>query len=83
MDSTLEQMTHFILPGGHKSVSYCHVCRSICRRAERRAYELTTEESLDDVVLKYLNRLSDYLFVLARKLTKELNVEETKWTPNK
>lgn len=83
MDDSLERMTHFILPGGHKSVSYCHVCRSVCRRAERRAYELTTEEGLENVVLKYLNRLSDYLFVLARMLTKELNVEETKWIPSK
>lgn len=83
MDEQLPQMTHFILPGGHPIVSYCHVARSICRRAERLAYELNHFEPLDTEVLQYLNRLSDYLFVLARKLTLELAVEEIKWIPEK
>ncbi len=83
MDAQLPQMTHFILPGGHPVVSYCHVSRSICRRAERLAYELNHFEPLDAEVLQYLNRLSDYLFVLARKLTLELKVEEIKWIPEK
>jgi len=83
MDGDLPQMTHFILPGGHPIVSYCHVARSICRRAERLAYELNHFEPLDEEVLKYLNRLSDYLFVLARKLTKENGAEEIKWIPEK
>ncbi len=83
MDEQLPQMTHFILPGGHPIVSYCHVARSICRRAERLAYELNHFEPLDAEVLQYLNRLSDYLFVLARKLTSELAVEEIKWIPEK
>ncbi|WP_010523237.1 cob(I)yrinic acid a,c-diamide adenosyltransferase [Aquimarina agarivorans] len=83
MDATLESMTHFILPGGHPTVSYCHVARAICRRAERLAYTLHHFEPLDKEVLMYLNRLSDYLFVLARKLTKELVVEEIKWIPKK
>jgi len=83
MDEVLPQMTHFILPGGNPIVSYCHIARSICRRAERLAYELNHFEPLDAEVLKYLNRLSDYLFVLARKLTQELGVEEIKWVPKK
>jgi len=83
MDEELPQMTHFILPGGHPIVSYCHVARTICRRAERLAYELNHFEPLEAEVLKYLNRLSDYLFVLARKLTLENRVEEIKWIPEK
>jgi len=83
IDSQLEPMTHFVLPGGHKTVSYCHVCRSICRRAERLANYLMSETVVDSEVLVYLNRLSDYLFVLARKLTKDLGIEETKWVPKK
>lgn len=83
MDEQLPQMTHFILPGGHPIVSYCHVSRSVCRRAERLAYELNHFEPLDAEVLKYLNRLSDYLFVLARKLSLELKVDEVKWIPEK
>lgn len=83
MDEQLPQMTHFILPGGHPVVSYCHVSRSVCRRAERLAYELNHFEPLVKEVLQYLNRLSDYLFVLARKLTLELGVNEVKWIPEK
>lgn len=83
MDSELPQMTHFILPGGHTTVSYCHIARCICRRAERLVVELNDNEEVNISVLQYLNRLSDYLFVLARKLTKDLNVEEIKWIPKK
>lgn len=83
LDAQLEPMTHFVLPGGHTTVSYCHICRSICRRAERLVNYLSTETSLDPAILMYLNRLSDYLFVLARKLTKDLGIEETKWIPQK
>ncbi|WP_010177337.1 cob(I)yrinic acid a,c-diamide adenosyltransferase [Aquimarina agarilytica] len=83
LDTSLNPMTHFILPGGHVTVSYCHVARSICRRAERLAYALHHHEPLEKEVLIYLNRLSDYLFVLARKLSKELTVEEIKWIPKK
>ncbi|MAD97320.1 MAG: ATP:cob(I)alamin adenosyltransferase [Flavobacteriaceae bacterium] len=83
MDTELEPMTNFILPGGHTTVSYCHIARCICRRAERLVVELNENEAVADVVLQYLNRLSDYLFVLARKLTKDLKVEEIKWIPNK
>lgn len=83
MNDDLPQMTHFILPGGHPTVSYCHLSRCVCRRAERRAAALYHAEAFDDAILQYLNRLSDYLFVLARKLTKDLNAEEIQWIPKK
>ena len=83
MEEDLPQMTHFILPGGHQSVSFCHVARCVCRRAERLCVELNDEETINNDILKYLNRLSDYLFVLARKLSKDLSVAEIKWIPKK
>ena len=81
MDEELPQMTHFILPGGHQAVSFCHVARCVCRRAERLAVELNDQETINGDIIKYLNRLSDYLFTLARKLSKDLSVEEIKWIP--
>lgn len=83
MEANLPQMTHFILPGGHTTVSYCHIARTVCRRAERMATLLYQNEPFDDSVLVYLNRLSDYLFVLARKLSKDLQADEVKWIPEK
>lgn len=83
MEDSLPQMTHFVLPGGHTTVSYCHIARCVCRRAERLAVHLSHNEALADIAIKYLNRLSDYLFVLARKLSKELNADEVKWIPRK
>jgi len=83
MDEKLPQMTHFILPGGHQTVSFCHVARCVCRRAERLTTHLNDEETINPDILAYLNRLSDYLFVLARKLSKDLQVEEVKWIPEK
>jgi cob(I)alamin adenosyltransferase len=83
MNIGLPQMTHFILPGGHTVVSYCHITRCVCRRAERLSSLLNENEPVNEYVLKYLNRLSDYLFVLARKLTQELKIEEIKWSPKK
>ena len=83
MDQELPQMTHFVLPGGHTTVSYCHIARCVCRRAERLATHLNEVEPIDGFVMKYLNRLSDYLFVLARKLTFDLKAPETKWIPRK
>ena len=82
MNAELPPMTHFILPGGHTIVSYCHIARTICRRAERRATLLAENHSVPPLVIQYINRLSDYLFVLARKLTLDLGVEEIKWEPN-
>ncbi|WP_025124450.1 cob(I)yrinic acid a,c-diamide adenosyltransferase [Myroides odoratimimus] len=83
MEDSLPQMTHFVLPGGHTTVSYCHIARCVCRRAERLSVSLNKSEPVDESVLKYLNRLSDYLFVLARKLTFDLQAEEVKWIPRK
>jgi len=83
MNESLPPMTHFVLPGGHPTVSYCHITRCVCRRAERLTTLLNEHEPIDSRVLKYLNRLSDYLFVLARKLTYLLQAEEIKWIPKK
>ena len=83
MNETLKPMTHFVLPGGHQTVSFCHIARCICRRAERIASQLNENETVDMQILIYLNRLSDYLFVLARKLTDLNQVEEIKWIPEK
>lgn len=83
MEESLSQMTHFVLPGGHTTVSYCHIARCVCRRAERLAVHLNDLEPTNELVLTYLNRLSDYLFVLARKLSLDLKAEEVKWIPRK
>ncbi|MCA6423275.1 MAG: cob(I)yrinic acid a,c-diamide adenosyltransferase [Flavobacterium sp.] len=83
MEDSLPPMTHFVLPGGHTTVSYCHIARCVCRRAERLAVHLNELEPTDELVIKYLNRLSDYLFVLARKLSQDLNADEVKWIPRK
>jgi len=83
MEKELPPMTHFVLPGGHTTVSYCHIARCVCRRAERLSTHLNDIEPTDEMVLKYLNRLSDYLFVLARKLTFDLKADEVKWIPEK
>lgn len=83
MNNFLPQMTHFVLPGGHQTVSFCHIARCVCRRAERLSVALNDEEGINENVLMYLNRLSDYLFVLARKLTQDLSAQEVKWIPEK
>ena len=83
MEADLPQMTHFVLPGGHTTVSYCHIARCVCRRAERLSVHLSHEEPVAPEAIKYLNRLSDYLFVLARKLTFDLKADEVKWIPRK
>ncbi|WP_298488260.1 cob(I)yrinic acid a,c-diamide adenosyltransferase [uncultured Maribacter sp.] len=83
METQLPQMTHFILPGGHTTVSYCHIARTVCRRAERMISFLNENEPTDGNVLSFINRLSDYLFVLARKLSFDLKAEEIKWIPEK
>jgi len=81
MDEVLPEMKHFVLPGGHQAVSFCHVARCVCRRAERATLKLAENEKVDEIIYKYLNRLSDYLFVLSRKLAHDLKVEETPWKP--
>lgn len=83
MNEVLPPMTNFVLPGGHTTVSYCHITRCVCRRAERLTTLLNDQEPTDPLVLTYLNRLSDFLFVLARKLTYDLRAEEIKWIPQK
>ena len=83
MDKDLPPMKNFVLPGGHISVSTVHVARAVCRRAERWVIKLDSEEKVDAQIIKYLNRLSDYLFVLSRKNAIELNVTETPWKPEK
>ncbi|TJY32883.1 cob(I)yrinic acid a,c-diamide adenosyltransferase [Pontimicrobium aquaticum] len=83
MNDALPPMTHFILPGGHQTVSFCHIARCVCRRAERLAAALNDLEPFQPETLMYLNRLSDYLFVLARKLSKDLQADEVKWIPKK
>lgn len=81
MDTELPELRHFVLPGGHQAVSFCHLARTVCRRAERLVIALNDTEPVEDLVVKYLNRLSDYLFVLSRKMAQELNAEEVKWEP--
>ncbi len=79
MNEALPVMKSFILPGGHQAVSCCHVARCVCRRAERAVVLLYKNEPADLLILKYLNRLSDFLFVLARSMAKDLGAEETPW----
>jgi len=81
MESELPMLTAFILPGGHQSVSFCHVARTVCRRGERIVVALASTEPVSELVIQYLNRLSDYLFVLGRKMAQELDVEEVTWAP--
>lgn len=81
METTLEPMKVFVLPGGHSAVSFGHVARTVCRRAERLVIGLDTQEKVDALVIQYLNRLSDYLFVLCRMMTKDLQAKETPWKP--
>lgn len=79
MDMELPELKNFILPGGHPHVSQCHVARCVCRRAERLVVALAVSESVPEIVIKFLNRLSDYLFLLARWTGKELGVSEVIW----
>ena len=79
MNETLPDMTHFILPGGHPTVSFCHVARCVCRRAERIVVALKENDDVEDTILVFLNRLSDYLFVLARKLSMDNGATEIPW----
>ena len=81
MDEQLPELKHFILPGGSTTVSYCHLARCVCRRAERITVHLAQESTVDEKVNIYLNRLSDYLFTLARKLGNEQNIAENQWIP--
>ncbi len=79
MNKSLPELHSFIFPGGHTTVSYCHIARCVCRRAERIVTSLSQNHPVDELVLKYLNRLSDYLFVLARKIAADNNTPEIHW----
>ncbi len=81
MDKELPEMKSFVLPGGHPTVSHTHVARCVCRRAERIIVDLSSHEKVEEIVPQYMNRLSDYLFVLSRKLTQDLGAEESPWKP--
>jgi len=79
MNEVLPQLKNFIIPGGHKAVSETHIARCVCRRAERLVVHLSNNEKVEPLIVQYLNRLSDYLFVLARKTALDYKVEEIKW----
>lgn len=79
MDAELPPLMSFILPGGDQASAVCHIARTVCRRVERRILDVAKEYPVDELLIKYINRLSDYLFVLARKLAYEAGSEEVKW----
>ncbi|NRB65434.1 MAG: ATP:cob(I)alamin adenosyltransferase, partial [Saprospiraceae bacterium] len=81
MDKSLTALRNFILPGGHPIVSQTHITRCVCRRAERRVVTLANAELVNDIVIRYLNRLSDYCFILGRYQAKTLNAQEVVWKP--
>ncbi len=81
MDSALPELRAFVLPGGHQSVSFCHLARTVCRRAERLVIALNETTPVDPLIIQYLNRLSDYLFMLSRKMAQDLGANEVTWKP--
>ena len=81
MQASVKPITKFTIPGGHRVVSLCHVCRTVCRRAERAALRADAKYGVAPEVLMYLNRLSDYFYLLGRTLTEYFSVEETLWIP--
>ncbi|MCX6182742.1 MAG: cob(I)yrinic acid a,c-diamide adenosyltransferase [Bacteroidetes bacterium] len=83
MNNPLPEMKHFVLPGGNLIISHIHVCRAVCRRTERRIVQLNMQGHLHPHILKLLNRLSDYLFILARKTGFDSKVAESPWIPVK
>jgi len=83
MEKSLEPMRNFILPGGHIAVSTCHISRTVCRRAERQVIRMAEEIDVDEKIIRFLNRLSDLLFVYSRKLACETGAEQIPWLPKK
>ena len=83
MEARLPVLNSFILPGGHPNTANCNIARCVCRRAERALLRLDKEEKVDQEIIKYLNRLSDYLFVLTRCLSYDAGIEEVKWLQDK
>jgi len=82
MTSKLPPLNSFILPGGHQAVSLCHVIRTVCRRAERRIIELQGTNLVPEMIIRFVNRLSDYFFVLSRSLSIDFQIDEIKWISN-
>jgi len=82
MDEELPELNNFVLPGGSVVNGFCHIARTVCRRAERRANQLSADIDINPLLLKYLNRLSDYLFVLSRKVLLDVGASEIKWKPD-
>ncbi len=82
MDEKLQELNNFVLPGGSIVNGFCHVARTVCRRAERRANQLSSEVDINPLLLKYLNRLSDYFFILSRKVLIDVGADEIKWMPD-
>jgi cob(I)alamin adenosyltransferase len=83
METVLPLLKNFILPGGHPTVSQCHIARCVCRRTERAVVALHLTEPVDAILIRYLNRLSDYLFVLSRKIAQDLQADEIVWQARK
>lgn len=81
MEEALPELKSFVLPGGNQVNSMCHIARCVCRRAERLTVSVDTVEKVNPLILKYLNRLSDYLFVFARKASFDSGSEEIQWQP--
>lgn len=79
LESKLPPLSNFVLPGGHPTVAQCHICRTVCRRAERRVISMSEQVEVDEWVIRYLNRLSDYFFVLSRFLTDYFKIDEIPW----
>ena len=83
INDELPELKNFVIPGGHVIVSYTHLARCACRRAERLVTELNELENVPKIIIAYINRLSDFLFILSRKFAKDYNVEEMKWMAQK
>ena len=81
MQGEVPPITKFTLPGGHPILSMCHICRTVARRAEREAQRADRDHGIDPSVKPWLNRLSDYFYLLGRRLTLALEVEEVEWIP--
>lgn len=82
-DKEVPPLKNFILPGGHPAVSWAHVCRTVCRRTERSIISLANSDKVEEVIIQFMNRLSDYLFIFARAIGHQLNAPEIPWSPNK
>src|SRR5690554_92506 len=82
MEAALPPLRHFVLPGGHPAVAQCHITRTVCRRAERRIVAMSAHTEVNEWVVRYINRLSDYFFVLSRHLANYFNIEEIRWVPD-